>query len=79
VLPSNDKGILTEPLPSNDKGTFTEPLPSNDRGLHTRSLPHTQQRDFISLLLFFQNKESRLKVPIISKAAITVWLNVTYL
>jgi hypothetical protein len=33
-LPSNDRGIFTEPLPSNDKGTFTEPLPSNDRGIH---------------------------------------------
>jgi hypothetical protein len=69
-LPSNDTGIITEPLPSNDrgiftelspcngKGTFTEPLPSNDRGIHR----HTRtQRDLISLFLFFQNKESRLK------------------
>jgi hypothetical protein len=56
-LPSNNKGIFTKPLPSNDKGTFTEPLPSNGSGIHT----HKQQRDLISLLLFFQNKESRLK------------------
>jgi hypothetical protein len=56
LLPSNDKGILTKPLPSNDRGIFTEPLPSNDRGIHR----HTQQRDLISLFLFFQNKESRL-------------------
>jgi hypothetical protein len=30
-------------------------LPSNDKGLHRH------KRDLISLLLFFQNKESRLK------------------
>jgi hypothetical protein len=42
----------TEPLPSNDEGIFTEPLSSNDREIFT---------DFISLHLFFQNKESRLK------------------
>jgi hypothetical protein len=69
-LPSNDKGILQR-LPSNDKGTFTEPLPSNDRGYtqtcarahtytHTHTHTHTKQRDLISLLSFFQNKESRL-------------------
>jgi hypothetical protein len=27
-------------LPSNNKGIFTEPLPSNDRG-HTQTHPHT--------------------------------------
>jgi hypothetical protein len=53
-LPSNDKGIFTEPLPSNNMGTFTEPLPSNDRGIHR------QQCDLIRLLLFFQNKGTRL-------------------
>jgi hypothetical protein len=58
-FPSNDKEIFTEPLPNNDKGTFTEPLPSNDRGCTNT---HTQQRDLISLLLFFQSKESRLKI-----------------
>jgi hypothetical protein len=46
-------------LPSNDRGIFTEPLPSNDR-VYT----HRQQRDLISLLYFFQNKESRLKMAI---------------
>jgi hypothetical protein len=56
-LPSNDTGIFTKPLLSNDKGTFTEPLPSNDKGD-----THTQQGDLISLLLFFQNKESRVKI-----------------
>jgi hypothetical protein len=56
-LPSNDKEIFTEPLRSNDKETFTEHLPSNDRWGYT----HTQQRDLISLLLFFQNKESMLE------------------
>jgi hypothetical protein len=56
-LPSSDKGIFTEPLPSNDRGIFTEPLPSNDKGIHR----HTHQRDYISLLSFFQNEESRLK------------------
>jgi hypothetical protein len=62
-LPSNDKGIFTEPLPINDTGTFTEPLPSNDKG-DTQTDTHTQQRDLISLLLFFQNKGSRLKIVI---------------
>jgi hypothetical protein len=57
-LPSSDSGIFTEPLPGNYKGIFTEPLPSNDRGIHR----HGQQRDLISLILFFQNKESRLKI-----------------
>jgi hypothetical protein len=56
-LPSNDKGIFTEPLPINDRGIFAEPLPSNNKGGCT----HRQQRYRISLLLFFQNKESRLK------------------
>jgi hypothetical protein len=60
-LPSNDKVIFTEPLPSNDRATFTEPLPSNDRG-DTQTHTNRQQRDLISLLLFFQNKESRLKI-----------------
>jgi hypothetical protein len=65
-LPTNDKGIFSEPLPSNDKGTLIEPLPSRDRGdtqvyTHTRTHTHGQQSDLISLLLFFQNKESRLK------------------
>jgi hypothetical protein len=69
-LPSNDKGIITEPFPSNNRGIITEPLPSNDMGTFTESLPnndredtqthtHTEQRDLISLLYFFQNKESR--------------------
>jgi hypothetical protein len=71
-LPSNNKGIFTEPLSGNDKGIFNEPLPTNDRGNFTEPLPsknrgdtqthtHTEQRDLISLLLLFQNKESRLK------------------
>jgi hypothetical protein len=42
----------------------TEPLPSNDREGHTdthiHAHKHRQQHDLISLLLFFQNKESRL-------------------
>jgi hypothetical protein len=58
LLPSNDRGIFTEPLPSNDKGAFTEPLPSNDRGYTDTQ---REQGDLISLLSFFQNKESRLK------------------
>jgi hypothetical protein len=58
-LSSNDRGIFTEPLPSNNRGTFTEPLSSNDRGMHRHT--HSQQRDFITLLLFFQNKKSRVK------------------
>jgi hypothetical protein len=62
-FPSSDGGIFTEPLPSNDKGTFTELLPSNDkRDTHTHT--HTQERDLIRLLLFFQNKESRLKIKV---------------
>jgi hypothetical protein len=65
-LPSNDNGTFTEQLYSNDKGTFTQPLPSNDRRMHTHSharahtRTHRQQRDLISLV-FFQNKESRIK------------------
>jgi hypothetical protein len=71
-LPSKDKGIFNEPLPGNDKGTFTELLPSNNMEIFTESLPsndrgihrhtHRQKCDLISLLLFFQNKESRLKL-----------------
>jgi hypothetical protein len=36
---------------------FGKPLPSNNRGVHR------QQDDLISLFLFFQNKEIRLKIP----------------
>jgi hypothetical protein len=64
-LPSYNRGIFTEPLGSNDNWTFTEPLPSNNRGaIHDRQThTHTgQQRDLISLLLFSQNRESRLKM-----------------
>jgi hypothetical protein len=50
--------VSTEPLGRNDIGIFTEPLPSIDRG---DTQTHRQQRDLISLFLFFQNKESRLK------------------
>jgi hypothetical protein len=53
--------VSTEPLPSNDKGTITEPLPSNDRGRDRHTHTHRQQCDLINLLLFFKNKESRLK------------------
>jgi hypothetical protein len=68
-LPSNDKGIFAEPLPSNYSGTFTEPLPRNYRGgdiqTHKQTNKHThthsKQRDLISLI-FFQNKESKLKM-----------------
>jgi hypothetical protein len=50
--------VSTEPMPSTDRGIYIEPLPSNDRGnTHT----HEQQRDLISLLYVFRNKESRLK------------------
>jgi hypothetical protein len=52
--------VSTEPLPSNDRGIFTEPLPSNNRVGYTDT--HRQQRDLISLLNFFQNKESRLNM-----------------
>jgi hypothetical protein len=53
-LPSNNKEIFTEPLPSKDNGPFIEPLPSNNRGdTHAHTYTHTQQRDLISLLLFF--------------------------
>jgi hypothetical protein len=66
LLPSKDRGIFIEPLHSNGKGTFTEPLPINDRG-YTQTHTHRQQRDLISLLYFFQNKESRLKsLPLLS-------------
>jgi hypothetical protein len=68
-LPSNDKGIFTELLPSNDKGTFTEPLPNNDEGGRGYTDTHRQQRDFISLLLFFLNKESMLKNEVIPQRA----------
>jgi hypothetical protein len=63
-LPSNDKGIFTEPFPGNDKGIFTEPLPSNDKGGYTDTHTHKQQRDLICLLLFFQNsvmKSARMR------------------
>jgi hypothetical protein len=60
---NNDKGIFTEPLPSNDRGTLPSRclamirglLPSRClatvRGIHRHT--HRQQRDLISLLLFF--------------------------
>jgi hypothetical protein len=57
-LRSNDKGIFTEPLPVNDKGTSTEPLRSNIKG-DTHTHTHKPQRDSISLLYFFQNKEGK--------------------
>jgi hypothetical protein len=58
TLPNNDMVIFPEPLPSIDKGIFTKQLPSNNKG---DTQTHTEQRDLISLLLFFQNKEIRLK------------------
>jgi hypothetical protein len=81
-LPSNDRGIFTDPLPTNDRGTFTEPLRGNDTGIPTEPLPsndrgatrthtHRQQRDLISLFLFFQNKESRLKMSHTNKLYLT--------
>jgi hypothetical protein len=60
-LPSSDRGIFIEPLPSSDRGIFTEPFLATIRGIHTHTHTHTQQRNLISLLLFFQNKESRPK------------------
>jgi hypothetical protein len=41
---------------------FTEPLPSDNRGvLYTQThRTHTQQGDLVWLLLFFQNRESRV-------------------
>jgi hypothetical protein len=61
-LSSRCQATIREFLPSRClttiRGTFTEPLPSNDREGYTHA--HRQQRDLISLLLFFQNKESRL-------------------
>jgi hypothetical protein len=61
-LPSNDKRIFTEPLLSNNKGTFTKPLPSNDKG-DTQTHTHTQTATLSHKpTLFFQNKESRLKI-----------------
>jgi hypothetical protein len=57
--------VSTKPLPSNDRRIFTEPLPSNDREYKdVRAHIHRQQCDLISLLLFFQSKESRLKTQI---------------
>jgi hypothetical protein len=48
------RGFFTELLPSNDKGTFSEPLPINERGGGgTDTHKQRQQRDLISLLLFF--------------------------
>jgi hypothetical protein len=65
LLPSNDRGICIKPWPSKDKGNFTEPLPSSDKGdTQTHTYTHRQQRDLISLLSFFQNKESKLKIPV---------------
>jgi hypothetical protein len=55
-LSSNDRWIFIQPLRSNDEGTFTKPLSNNDKGIQI------QQRDLISLLLFFQNKDSKLKI-----------------
>jgi hypothetical protein len=62
--------VSTEPLPSNDKGFLQNRSLATIRGfLPSRCLAtiggytdtHRQQRDLISLLLFFQNKGSRLK------------------
>jgi hypothetical protein len=47
-------------LPTNDKGIFTELLPSNERGdTQTRAQTATWSHKHT---LFFQNKESRLKI-----------------
>jgi hypothetical protein len=73
-LSSNDRGIFTEPLPSNDKVIFTEPSPSNNKG------DNRQQRDLISLLYFFQNKESRLQRGLeIGHPCLTSWFVISYL
>jgi hypothetical protein len=57
---SIDRGILSELLSSYDKGIVTEPLSSNHMG-DTQTHTYRQQRDLINLILFFQNKGSRLK------------------
>jgi hypothetical protein len=54
--------VSSEPLPSNDRGIFTDPLRSHDRrgytGTQTRTHTHThthrQQRDPINLLNFLK-------------------------
>jgi hypothetical protein len=63
-LPSNAREIFTETLRSNEKGTFTEPLVATIRGIHRDTHAHRQQRDLINLILFFQNKESGLKMAL---------------
>jgi hypothetical protein len=41
---------------------FTEALPSNGKSdTHTDTGTHREQGDFVSLLLFLQNMESKLK------------------
>jgi hypothetical protein len=47
--------VSTEPLPTNDKGISTNPWPSNNGGGGGEKQTHGQ-RDLISLLIFFQNK-----------------------
>jgi hypothetical protein len=55
--------FVTNPLPSNNKGIFTEPLSSNDRGdTHTQTAMWSHKPT-----LFFQNTESRLKNKLIQR------------
>jgi hypothetical protein len=72
-LPSSDRGFLPSRwvettggfLPSSCLAMIRGLLPSRClatiRGIHSHTRTHTQQRDLITQLLFFQNKESTLK------------------
>jgi hypothetical protein len=53
-LPSNDRGIFTEPLPSNDKGILQSRCPATIRGIHREREREREKCDLISLLYFFK-------------------------
>jgi hypothetical protein len=56
--------VSTEPLPSNNREIFPSRCLATI-GLYKDTDTHRQQRDLISLVLFFQNKEFRLKSEIL--------------
>jgi hypothetical protein len=64
----------TEPLPSNDKGIFTEQLLNNYRERYTDKHTYTHTATWSHKpTLFFQNKESTLKIYLTAKMSISMY------